>query len=409
MSKNMLFWMSVIFFGLVLVYDVLAIGVTPGRKTIDFEPGLETNVDVTIFNNDNKNMNALIYIEGELNESVTVYEPIINFKSTDSSKKFTYYVKLPQVLREPGVHEARIVVVDVPLVKAGEAYRVGATAGVISQLYVNVPYPGKYAKVELRTSQNNKDKQILFLAFVNNLGTQDIVNAGGVIDIFSTTNQKIATVNTEQKQIPSKTREELAASWDTSTVSPGAYLAKLSLLYDEEVASSQTTFSVGDLIIDILDITVSDFRLGGIAKFNILVENKWGEQIKGVYSEMIIADQRGDEVTRFKSATKDVSGLEKAQLISFWDTAGVREGTYSGRVIVYYQDRTTERQLKAVVTLNEIKTQFVGVSAQAVLVKGGGTQQGLLMFAIVVLVIVNIFWFVYFKRKNARANQASGV
>lgn len=409
MSKIILIWIFVIFFSLVIVGDVFAIGVTPGRKTIDFEGGLQDSVEVTILNNDNKEMNALIYVEGELNESVILHDTLINFKSSDSSKKFTYDIRLPEILREPGIHEARIVVREVPVNVASEGSVVGATSAVISQLHVLVPYPGKYAKAEIRVSPNTKDKSVTFVVLVNNLGTQNIANAKGIIDILSGTNQKIASVNTNQKTISSKTREELVGAFDVSGVNPGNYLARLSLLYDEEVASSQITFSVGDLLIDIIDISVSDFRLGGIAKFNILVENRWGEEIKGVYSEMIIADQKGDEITRFKSATKDILGLEKSQLISFWDTAGVREGAYSGRIIVYYQDRTSERQVKALVSLNEIRTQFVGVNAQAISVSGQSTQQGLFMFIIVVLIGVNIFWFVYFKRKNARASPTSGV
>lgn len=396
-------------FLLVLLFSGMAyaIGVTPGRKTLDFEPGLQDKVEVTILNNDKKDMNALIYVEGELNDSVILHDTLINFKSSDLSKSFIYDIKLPQIIREPGQHEARIVIREVPINAAGEGSVVGATSAVVSQLYVLVPYPGKYAKADLRISQNNKDKIITFLVVVNNLGTQNIASAKGVIDILSPTNQKIASINTNQKQIPSKTREELISSWDTSDINPGTYLAKLSLLYDEEVASAQTTFNVGDLFLDILDISVSDFRLGGIAKFNILVENKWSGDVKGAYSEMIITDEKGDEITKFKSATKDISGLEKSQLISFWDTAGVKEGTYSGRLTVYYQDKTTEKQLKALVSLNEIKTQFVGATAQAVSVKGVSTNQGILMFVIIILIGVNVFWFVYFKRKNARPSSTN--
>ena len=157
-------------------------------------------------------------------------------------------------------------------------------------------------------------------------------------------------------------------------------------------------FNVGQLIIDILSIEVNNFKLGGIAKFDIFLENKWGEDLKNVYAEMILNDQKGNEIVRFKSANEDINKNSKNKLSAFWDTAGFKEGTYNGKVVVYYNDKSTEKQLRAVVTLNSIKTEFVGVTAEAISVGAVGNQ-GILILLVFVLVAVNVGWFVYFKRK----------
>ena len=70
--KNRIIIRVIVTFLLVLLVSGMAyaIGVTPGRKTLDFEAGLQDKVEITILNNDKKDMNALIYVEGELNDSV---------------------------------------------------------------------------------------------------------------------------------------------------------------------------------------------------------------------------------------------------------------------------------------------------------------------------------------------------
>ena len=57
-----------------------AIGVTPGRTTIDFEPNLERTVTFRIINNEHKDFRAFVYAEGDLKDYVTSENNIIDFK-----------------------------------------------------------------------------------------------------------------------------------------------------------------------------------------------------------------------------------------------------------------------------------------------------------------------------------------
>ncbi|MBI2671249.1 hypothetical protein HYX18_04715 [Candidatus Woesearchaeota archaeon] len=373
-----------------------AIGITPGRKTINFEPNYRTTVQFSIINNEKKDMGALIYVEGELNNSVTLHDSIVEFRADEESKSFSYDVKLPNEIKEPGIHEARIVVREIPLAKGTT---VGATPAVISQLYVIVPYPGKYAKAKLSVVDTEGNKPVKFFIVIDNLGEQDVVNAKAIIDVYGLNNEKITTINTNSRSIKSKDKGDLYGVWDSKNINPGKYYAKATITYDDEVTETDLVFGIGQLIIDILGIEVNNFKLGGIAKFDIHIENKWSEDLKNVYAEISLEDQKGNEIVRFKSSSEEVKKNSKTKLIAFWDSAGFKEGTYNGKVIVYYNDKSTEKQLRAVVTLNSIKTEFVGITAEAVAVKSAFNNQGLLMFLVVALIIVNIAWFVYFKRK----------
>lgn len=400
MNKKSIILGFVVFAILIVnILQVNSIGVTPGRKTINFEPNLEMSVQFSVINNENKNMNVVIYVEGELNNSVTIHNPLLEFKASDGSKSLTYDIKLPSELKEPGIHEARIVAREIPSAQNNAGAFVGATPAVISQLHVIVPYPGKYAKAKLNVIDNEGGKPVKFYIALDNLGEQDIVNAKAIIDVFGANNEKITTITTNTKSIKAKTRDDLFGVWNSEKINLGKYYARATITYDDQVTESDLIFNVGQLILDILSIEVNNFKLGGIAKFDILVENKWSEDLSNVYAEIALQDQKGNEIVRFKSSSENINRNSKTKLIAFWDTAGFKEGVYNGKIIVYYSDKTTEKQLRAVVSLNAIKTDFVGVSAEAVALKSGLNNQGLLMFLVFILIIVNIAWFVYFKKR----------
>ena len=387
--------------------NVDAIGVSPARKTIDFSPGYKETVTFNVLNNEHKDMKVIIYVEGDLNESIKLSETLLEFKANENNKEVNYEITLPTKLTEPGTHENKIVVREIPDKQAGEGALVSASAAVIHQLQVLVPYPGKYAKASLTIAETTKGQPLSFLLTVRNLGTQDIVRAKGVIDIYGANNEKIAMIQTDEKGIKSKQRDDLVAGLDVKGWNPGKYYAKATIIYDGDTTTTESTFSLGDFYIEILDINVKDFKLGQIARFNILIDNKWGEQIKDVYAEMIINDKNGDEITRFKSANEDVNGNSKEELTAFWDTAGVKEGTYTGKITVYYQGKQTEKELRAAITLNAIKVDLIGITAEAVNLSSG-RDNTMIIVLVVVLISVNVGWFVYFKRKEKIKAQTQG-
>jgi len=393
--------------GVLFSNNVEAIGISPGRTTVNFEPGLQQDVEFIIFNSEQKDMNVVIYVEGELSEFVSLKNPMLEFNSGEESKPSSYRVNLPEDL-EPGTHEAKIVAREVPKDYAHDGAFVGATAAVVTQLHVIVPYPGKYAKVEIKVSETGEGQPIVFLVPVSNFGTQDIVKAKGIIDIYGPTNEKIVTIETNEKGVLSKERVELVGSWDSKEINPGKYFAKVAVTYDGEVASAETIFDYGNLQIDILEVNVKDFRLGEIAKFNILVQNLWSDTINDVFAEMVVLDKQGDEVIRFKSASEDIPGGSKEELVAYWDTEGIKADTYGGMLIVHYEDKTTEKQIKTIVSQNSIKVEFVGATANVVAMSAEGGNKDILVLILFVLVGINVGWFVYFKKKNAISKNSEG-
>jgi len=380
-----------------------AIGVTPGRTTLDFEPGLERSVTFTIVNNEHLEFNALVYVEGDLKDHVTLEKNIVEFRETDNSKPFTYRVKLPEKIEKPGDHWAKIVVMQLPPGMESEKLEgqfVIATTAVIHQLRVKVPYPGKYADIGLEIQEAEPNETVTFFVKVYNLGKEKIYKAHATIDILGPTNERIYTLESEDISIEPKKTGEIIIPWKAD-VHPGVYQAVVTLNYDGKVASTRKNFGVGTLRIEVLGVKVRNFVLGQVAKFEIEIRNLWNQRVEDVYAEMEITNQNGDRVANFKSASSDIEPLQRATLYAYWDTEGVERGTYDAKLVLHYADKTTTKLLKAYVELESLETEIIGVTARAVRKKGEpGPGTNMLVPLVLILVFINIGWFFYFRRRG---------
>jgi hypothetical protein len=378
-----------------------ALGVTPGRATIDFQPGLEKTMSVTITNNEHKQFNAYVYVEGDLSEYVTFEQSIIHFNESDNSKTLVYKVSLPERIDTPGDHWAKVVIMELPTgweAPEGET-RIIATVAVIHQLRVKVPYPGKFMQLDLLVQDALPNESVKFFVKLYNLGKEDIAGAQATIRILGPTNEVIDTIETGSKGVKSMQRGELIASW-RADANPGLYHAAVTVRYDGEVGQVEKNFYIGNMLVDVLDVSVKDFRLGGIAKFDIMAESKWNQPIQDVYAQLAVSDDKESKVADFKSASVDMEPFERTHLYAYWDTEGVLEGDYLARLTLHYAGRTTEREVKTHVGLEAIRTEIVGVSVGAVTAEGREAEQYPIVILVAVLVAINLGWFLYFRRRR---------
>ncbi len=404
-----------------------ALGVTPGRSTIDFKPGIETSKTFTITNNEHKAFNAYIYVEDELGEYITIEKEIIPFSESDDSKTFTYEINLPDRLVPPGDHWGKIVVMELPsdflfegddgilgtsLTSMGDKpvglieyesdegkSQILATVAVVHQVRVKVPYPGKFIQLDMSVQETVPGEPVKFFVKMFNLGTEDIAKATATIDILGPTNEVIGRIDTEPASIKTMEKGELIGIWESDT-NPGMYHAKATLRYDGEVGVFEKNFYVGNMLVEIIDITVRDFSLGSVAKFDMLAESKWNQPITDVYAHITITDKNDNKVADFKSASLDMEPLEKAHLLAYWDTEGVMEGDYTARLALHYGDRVTEKEINTRVGLNSIKMDFVGSGAGAVTSQGDILEQYPIILLVSVLVAINFGWFFYFRKRK---------
>ncbi len=390
-------------FIILLSSSISAIGITPGKTNLEYKPGSTERVSFSVINSEARDINVVILVQGELNRSIAVSEVSFSMKANEERRELSYTIEIPLGL-SPGPHKAEIVALQLPgKSQVGEAF-IGAAVGVATQAEIFVPYPGKYAEIDLSVLGPDNDGNVIFVVPVHSRGKLDIKRVRAGIDVYSSLNEKVASLGTNEFSLSGGERRELTAPWDTKDVLPGPYRAVANVLYDESSARAEKEFSVGRRVLELQSIEVNDFSLGGIAKFEALVENKWSERINGAYGQMLVYNNDGEVMADFKSQTYDIEPLSKALMAAFWDTEGVRAGTYASSFFLKYADQSIQKDLQL-----EVSEDSINVIGLGYVISKGGTRGRLggigdslivvLVTIIGVLIIVNALWFLYLRKR----------
>ncbi|MCK5283719.1 MAG: hypothetical protein KAK00_10040 [Nanoarchaeota archaeon] len=396
-NNKILIWLVMF---LILASISLGIGASPIRNIVDFEPNGEYELELIIWNDDHKDMKAIVYPEGELAEYIDVIDSLVPISNSESEKKVRYKLKLPARFDRPGVHKCDLVVMEYPSsFGTGDETMVRATASVVSELWLRVPFPGKYAEAELYADAKGVNEYVDFAIGLMNFGKDNIGKAKATIRILQRNNDEIAAVETNEISLKSRQQGKLTAKW-LADVNPGKYHIIAEISYDEKKIVLERDIEIGNLFIRIKSITVKDFSLGEIAVFNILLESEWNEMIPMVYGEVFVLDNEGKEFTRFKTTPIDMPPMDEGSLKAYWDTDGVRVGTYTMRLLIYYSEKVTEKLIDTEVNIDSIRTGL-GPTAQVVASKGMG-RDAMIAALIVVLIAINIGWFMYFSKRRKK-------
>ncbi len=387
--------------GLFMIGSVLALGISPARTTIDFESNLKKSVGFDILNSGGSDIKVVFSAQGDLAEyiSLPVKESII--LGNEKSKSFSYELNLPPRL-EPGLHTGEVFAMQLPSAGSSAGSQILATLAVVTQVHLYVPYPGKYANAKMYIYGANVGEIVKFVIPVISAGEFDLSSVRASVDIYTKAGEKIDSFNIESISVLSGERKELVYNWK-SDFPIGDYVAKASLVYDEGTINLEESFSIGVEELELQEINVGDFNLGQIAKLEMLVENKWSETIGGVYIETNIFDSNGNVVSNFESAVKDIAALSKESFVSYWDTAGVREGDYDAEVSISYGDKESKKSLKFEVSENELVVVGLGyvISAEG---REDGTDTIIIVLVIVIvlMILINLLWFLLLRKKLSK-------
>ena len=383
--------------GIFMIGSVLALGISPARTTLDFEPELEREIAFDIVNSEGKDIDLTLSAQGDLGKYIRISTPRVSLLSSEESKSLSYSIDLPEEL-SPGLHTGKVLVTEVPEDADSSGSYVRATLAVAIQLHVYVPYPGKYADADLYVYSGDVGEDVRFVIPVVSVGKFDLASVRANVDVYNKLNEKIDSFNTKSIGVSSGEKRELVYDWKAE-VPVGEYLAKVTVIYDDGTLSLEEVFSVGSKELELQEIRVGDFSLGEIAKLEMLVENKWSETISGAHIETKIRDAEGDVVSSFESAAQDIAALSKEVFVSYWDTAGVREGDYDAEVSISYGDKESKRNLKFEVSENDLVIVGLGYVISAEGEAGTDSVVVVLIVVIVVLVLINLLWFLLLRKK----------
>jgi hypothetical protein len=396
-----------------------AIGLAPSRNVIDFTPNLEQELTFRVINTENKDMTLAVYSQEELGKYIELEQNIVEIKSSESEKEIKYKINLPDKL-EPGSRKANLVVVEIPkekselvvvnmpdndstLVLANSEHfeeqesMVSAQVVLIHQLRVNVPYPGKYIQGKVYIDEVNVNETATFTLSLFNQGKETISKAKATIVIKGPTNDEIAVVRTNEISLNPQQEAKVAAYW-SADVGEGNYYAEVIVEYDEEILLLSKSFKVGSLKIEIDALKVDNFKLGTIAKFDILLRSKWNDEIPDVYANMQVIDKAGITLTDFKTSSVNIKAKGTATVSGYWDTSNVKVGDYDVNVKLNYGNKTAEKLFQTVVSIDRIEVQQA-LTGQAISGKNS-MRDSLLVILVIILVVVNIISFMWRRRKR---------
>jgi len=361
--------------------SVLALGITPAKVELPYQPGSIHDVNLLIINNDGKDMAITFVAKGELANYLSFPNNTIRLRNGESYS-LPVRITIPSGL-SPGEHFAYVG----PLQVAENSQEgISAVVSVLAKISVQVPYPEKYAEVELETKDIAIGDTEHFKVIVKNKGSKLINSITGKVTVCDSKDcTDIQT--TSEKDLQPSSNIELFADWKPQKV--GTYTAKATVYYDEKTAeSTNKTFRVGDIDLDILDVKPTTLFSNEISTIGIVVKSNWNSPLN-IYSEINLYD-KNKLIASGGSKPEKLNAWETKEIQAYLDLKGVQPGNYSGIVSVYFENRTKEKK----VIFEVLPQRAAGVNLTF-----EGALPTLLLLAIILIIILIL------RKKQRRENE----
>lgn len=397
MDNNLKFiWMLWIFLLIFSSAGVGAIGITPAKKVVDFEDGLNYGSEFKVINTANYSREILIEVTGELSKYINLEGGSYQSVDANSEKVVKYSIAIPPIITKKdlpaGDNDVYFKVRDV--VEA-DSNSVGVSVGLITTLRIKVPYGHKYAVSELYIYEGDVGSNTIFVIPVENLGVSDLENVGAVIKIKSD-GKVVDELESDYVGILSGERKEIRFAWQTS-VKPGNYLAEVFLEYDSVVDKLEKEFSIDGARLLIKDLSVGDVS-GDVAIFETKVKNVWSGEISGVRAEIEIYDGEGVSIGSFVTQSESIGKGDEKIFSGYIDVTNLSYGEYTTRLVLHYGGKDIERFANTTFYDGGFTVGAIDSSTQ---IKGGAGWKLTfpLMVGLTLLLVINLIWFLVFKER----------
>lgn len=372
---------------LFLVPAAYGIGIAPAYHELFFEPGKEIELSFRVLNNERKDRDVMIYSKGELSNSIEI-PSIMKIKKDELEKTVNYKIILPLKL-SPGENILSIYVVESNL-DTGEIDVVKTNLGVVHKLKVYVPYPGEYLQGMMFVEGSKPNDKVTFTVGLNNLGTEKLEEIKGTIIIKEPNGKGVSQIVTTTASLNSKEKGKITGEWISSEV--GKYIAQAVISYNDEVLLIEKELEIGEAEIKIKDIRVERFKLGDIARLDILLENTWNEEIKSVQTKTLVYDESSRVISGLDSSNVDISPVSIKEVPSYWETEGVNPGNYILSIVLDYKGKRNEKNYE--ISVDEDSLKFIDGPTGNVI---DSNKKDFSFVPLMVLVAVILLAFVYSK------------
>lgn len=238
---------------LVSFKGVYALGITPGRATFVFEPGLERIVNFSVVNTEHKVMEVSIRVEGEWSQYVTLNKNRVEFNSSEEIKTIRYRVKFPLRVDNPGI-KAKIIATEVSNIST-QRTSVSVKITVEHQLYVltnitNITKPTKPEEKEINVTRvfvesYYRAKPAKVEIEITNPSTSVMKNVYATMLVFDKYGTLRSQFNSSSTDIEPNTTKIISAYWNTVGFEEGSYGANLIVYYDNKTDKQSLIIYLG--------------------------------------------------------------------------------------------------------------------------------------------------------------------
>ncbi len=403
MKKTKIFIFLTVFLLVSAFASALSISGKSMKIVIDHVPAYEREDIFYITNKEGYVSTYDIFTANEegasLGEYFTITPNRIENVQPGETKQFSVKLKLPDYIDNPG---RNLMLVKARIDASADNEMLRAFPSVAVLYVINVLRQEKYLQTGLVFPNMNEDELAEVGFAIHNLGEPTILSAKGNISIMShETKQIVARLDVpEKKNIQSWVNEPILTEFNSRGLSAGKYQAFGTLYWDDNVTNLDTNFSIGTLTVNILNFTKL-FEYNSINKFDIEIESGWNTEIDNIYADVIIYDQGGNELKKFKSVNTNLEPWEVKTLDAYFDTTGLEKGEYKARVVLNYGSVTiAEDNIKIDENIgNEVFEEIPGKFKLSSLT-AHLTTMNLLYFLIAVFILLNLFLLTGFLRKK---------
>lgn len=317
-------------------FNVYGITLQPPKIELEFQPNLEYSYSFNIKNDyTDKDMDVYLFVNGDLNESFILDKDEAKIPA-NTWQLFNFKINMPNDI-EPGDHAQYIVINE----GSKEKGVIGAVTGIALLIVISKPYPGKYLSVSLDIPNGEVNKDVDIKLNLQSKSTEIINSITGKVDVYDSKHNLMGYMDISSGSIKPGETKEIITKWKTDK--PGIYLAEASVDYDGNTASDNRYFNVGDLLIEIVNVSVDPVTKGDVAIFEVNIKSLWNSKIENVYLEANVENENS------KSESFTLEGWETRKVILYLDTNNLEEKEYDALIKLNYEGKSDYITTKLIV------------------------------------------------------------
>jgi len=355
---------------LIFAGSAAGFGVSPAAKTVDFTPNKTVVIDFDVINSEALNLELGIGVSGELASYIFVDNPTISFNSSEISKSFKVMISMPAKL-EPGFRQA-VIRISPENKDSKDMFAVRISPEI--PIRVRVPYPSLYVVPSLAVLQVDEGTPVPVFIEFDNLGSEDVIGAGGLVRAYSPDGTLLAEASTNRQTILKNSFAKTQAM--LPPMRKGAYRLEAEAEYSGIRKLLEMNFSLGKPVLMARELSSRELVAGEINKLSFKAASDWNIplDVKGV----ALLDESRNELADFR-----IGAGEDKEILAFIDVREALPGKHNLTITLRYSNQARSYHFDIAVV--EKKTKVLHMLTNSLLIASIALVIVMIISAILIL------------------------